>query len=173
MTNILSPRFGSLFYLFRIVLFFKYFYSISLTLSYFSRVNDNSWLFLVMPCRSRIKCQLFGKSQLLFLTLEDNINAPFCGYWEFKGCKLVTSEFLGGPWFSLNYLKVQPLCTQVTLYFTDIYPSAQNAICSVVTYRSSAHLSKSKSNIITPFFAMNTSLSEAESKCIPKHASSP
>ena len=121
MTNILSPRFGSLFYLFRIVLFFKYFYSISLTLSYFSRVNDNSWLFLVMPCRSRIKCKLFGKSQLLFLTLEDNINAPFCGYWEFKGCKLVTSGFLGGPWVSLNYLKLQPLCTQVTLSILLIY----------------------------------------------------
>lgn len=121
MTNILSPRFGSLFYLFRIVLFFKYFYSISLTLSYFSRVNDNSWLFLVMPCRSRIKCKLFSKSQLLFLTLEDNINAPFCGYWEFKGCKLVTSGFLGGPWVSLNYLKLQPLCTQVTLSILLIY----------------------------------------------------
>ena len=86
-----------------------------------------------------------------------------CHFWVFRG--------------SLSQPKLSQITafmhTSDSFYFTDIYFSAQNAICSVVTYRSSAHLSKSKSNIITPFFAMNSSLSEAESKCIPKHASSP
>ena len=48
--------------------------------------------------------------------------------------------------------------TSDSFYFADIYTSAQNEICSVVTYWNSACLSKSKSNIITLYLAMNTSL---------------
>lgn len=60
--------------------------------------------------------------------------------------------------------------TSDSFYFADIYTSAQNEICSVVTYWNSACLSKSKSNIITLYLAMNTSLTIwSKIQCIPKH----